>query len=249
MDQAKPLKYPNTTREKVKVSSKAHMFKCILEIQQKFVEENKDNPCLIKKRNRLKFVKSCFGTLYKRMNNIVLSGGIVHNMLIRQVESMSDDVMEFNFNGKGAIFTRKEFGIITGLKIDTSFDAPPPPHSSRLLDTYFEGRRKIKNSELKDKFVGLDINNLDRRDDLVKLSLLYFLECGLIGKESQSTIDDEHFSMVEDLDYFNQYAWGLESYKATIISLHKVLRLHNGQLNASSTYSLCGFPMAFQVMP
>ena len=56
------------------------------------------------------------------MNNIVLCGGIVHNMLIRQVESINDNVIEFNFNGKEAIFTKKEFGIVIGLKIDNTLE-------------------------------------------------------------------------------------------------------------------------------
>ncbi|KAF3448886.1 hypothetical protein FNV43_RR09602 [Rhamnella rubrinervis] len=52
--------------------------------------------------------------------------------------------------------------------------------------------------------------------------------------------------MVEDLNYFNQYSWGLVSYNATLISLHKALDLHHGELNKSSTYSLGGFPLAFR---
>ena len=122
---------------------------------------------------------------------------------------MNDNIMEFIFNGKGAIFTKKEFSIITGLKIDTIFDAPPP-QSFRLLNTYFEGCRKIRNLELRNKFVELRIDDLKQPYDLVRLSLLYFLEFGLLGNESQSTIDNEHYSMVEDL---NQYSWGLDSYK------------------------------------
>ena len=47
-------------------------------------------------------MRSCFSTIYEKMKNIVLSGGIVHNILIRQVENINDNVMEFNFNGKGA---------------------------------------------------------------------------------------------------------------------------------------------------
>ena len=89
-----------------------------------------------------------------------------HNMLVRQVESMSENVMEFNFNGKGAIFTIKEFGIIIGLRIDNALDAPPPPPIFfRLLDTYFGGHRRIKNSELRDKFVELNIDDLNRPYD------------------------------------------------------------------------------------
>ena len=51
-------------------------------------------------RLRKEIIRSYFGILYNKMKNIVLSGGIVHNMLIRQVESMNNNVMEFNFNGK-----------------------------------------------------------------------------------------------------------------------------------------------------
>ena len=249
MEQVKPLLYPNAVRDKVRVSVKSNINRCIYDIKCKFAENNLEKPSEVRKKNLKKFNRSCFGTLYKKMSNVVLCGGLVHNLLIRQVESMSEQVMEFNFNGKGAIFTIKEFGIITGLRIDNALDAPPPPPISfRLLDTYFEGRRRTKNSELRDKFVELDIDDCEKSYDLVRLGLLYILECALLGKESQSIIDMEHFSMVEDLDYFNQYPWGLESYNLTISSLHKVFKLHIGRLNASNTYSLGGFPTAFQVI-
>ncbi|KAF3442814.1 hypothetical protein FNV43_RR16732 [Rhamnella rubrinervis] len=117
---------------------------------------------------------------------LVLSGGIIHNMIARQADSLNTEVMEFNFNDKD-------------------------------------------------------------KDDMVKLTLIYSLECGILGKESQVGINEQHLSMVEDLNYFNQYAWGLESYNATIISMHRALGLRQGKLNESATYSLCGFPLAFQV--
>ena len=122
MEQAKPLLYPNASRDKVRVSFKYNITRCIFDIQSKFAEKNLEKPCEFKKKNLKNFTRSCFGTLYKKMNNIVLCGGIVYNMLIRQVESMNDNVMKFNFNGKGAIFTKKEFDIITGLKIDNTLE-------------------------------------------------------------------------------------------------------------------------------
>ena len=76
--------------------------------------------------------------------------------------------------------------------------------------------------EFKKVFIKLSIENFVEKYDMVKLCLLYFLKCDILGEESQNTIDVEHFSKVEDLDYFNQYPWCLESYKATIMSLHKV---------------------------
>ena len=189
-------------------------------------------------------MESCFETLFSRMRMIAFSGCLVHNLIIRQAESYNTHVMEFNINGKGAIFTKKEFGIITGLKMDESL-ASPPPYSDRLVKYYFPGKKRITMGDFHKVFPNLKFSDCEKTLDMVKLSLLYFLSCGILAKESQSSIDLELFSMVEDLDYFNQYAWGLESYKATIVSLHKVLKLHNGQLNTSNTYSLCGFPIAF----
>ncbi|KAF3445910.1 hypothetical protein FNV43_RR11087 [Rhamnella rubrinervis] len=81
-------------------------------------------------------------------------------------------------------------------------------------------------------------SKLEDKDDMVRLTLIYFLECGLLDKKSQVSIDIQHLSMTEDLEYFNEYAWGLESYNATISSMHRVLPLHDAELNESATYSL-----------
>ncbi|KAF3455632.1 hypothetical protein FNV43_RR00269 [Rhamnella rubrinervis] len=181
------------------------------------------------------------------MHNIVLNAGIIHNMIARQAESLNEGAMEFNFNGNGAIFIRKEFGIITGLKMENTLDLQPPPYSDRIRNTYFGHIHKIKNRDVRNVFMHIKQNRLEYEDDFVRLALIYFLECGLLGKESQVCINLDYLSILEDLNYFNQYSWGLVSYNATLISLHKALDLHHGELNKSSTYSLCGFPLAFQV--
>ena len=100
MEQVKPLLYPNAVRDKVRVSVKSNINRCIFDIKYKFAENNFEKPSEVRKKNLKKFSRSCFGALYKNMSNIVLCGGIVHNMVVRQVESMSENVMEFNFNGK-----------------------------------------------------------------------------------------------------------------------------------------------------
>ncbi|KAF3455508.1 hypothetical protein FNV43_RR00138 [Rhamnella rubrinervis] len=159
---------------------------------------------------------------------------------------MNEDVMEFNFNGNGAIFTRKEFGIITGLKMKNTLDVPLPPYSDRIRNRYFDHIHKIKNMDVRNVFINVRQNQLEYEDDFVRLALIYFLECGLLGKESQVGIILDYLSMVEDLNFFNQYSWGLVSYNATLRSLQKALDFHHGELNKSCTYSLGSFPLAFQ---
>ncbi|KAF3455332.1 hypothetical protein FNV43_RR05780 [Rhamnella rubrinervis] len=167
-------------------------------------------------------------------------------MILRQAVNHNLNVMEFNFNGNEALFTIKEFGIITGLKIK-DIDVPSLPKSDRIINTYFGDSKCIKPKDFKQVFLGLRFKHCTEKDDMFKLSLLYILECGILGKESQTNTDLSHFSMVEDLKYFNQYPWGLVAYKAIIRELHKVFGLHRGRLNPSSTYSLDGFPLAFQL--
>ncbi|KAF3455786.1 hypothetical protein FNV43_RR00428 [Rhamnella rubrinervis] len=249
MAEAKLLKYTNALMVKdsrAHVASKSTIIQCIQDIDRKFVQDP-DHPSRIKARQRKNFEESCFGTLFLRMHNIVLNAGIIHNMIARQVESLNEGAMEFNFNGNGAIFTRKEFGIITGLKMENTLDIQPPPYSDRIRNTYFGHIHKIKNRDVRDVFMHIKQNRLEYEDDFVRLALIYFLECGLLGKESQVCINLYYLSMLEDLNYFNQYSWGLVSYNATLISLHKALDLHHGELNKSSTYSLGGFPLAFQL--
>ncbi|KAF3438482.1 hypothetical protein FNV43_RR21244 [Rhamnella rubrinervis] len=123
--------------------------------------------------------------LYLRMQEIILSAGIVHNMLVRQANSICEDVMEFNFNGKGAIFTKAEFGFITGLKMENSVNVPPPPQSNRIRNKYFSHLKKIKNSNVRDVFLYSKRSKREDKDDMVRLGLIYFLECGLLGKKSQ----------------------------------------------------------------
>ncbi|KAF3449840.1 hypothetical protein FNV43_RR05919 [Rhamnella rubrinervis] len=67
-------------------------------------------------------------------------------MIVRQPGNISEDVVEFSFNGKEAIFIKREFGFITGLKMKNSPDGPPP-HSNRIRNTYFGHLKKIKNSD------------------------------------------------------------------------------------------------------
>ncbi|KAF3449009.1 hypothetical protein FNV43_RR09733 [Rhamnella rubrinervis] len=56
--------------------------------------------------------------------------------------------MEFTFYGKGAIFTWKEFGKITELKMEHLLDATPPPSSNRIRYKYFGDVKKIRNCDV-----------------------------------------------------------------------------------------------------
>lgn len=78
------------------------MVKCINEICEQSIQKLER-----KKKQLKKFEDSCFGTLFQRMHNIVLRWDIVHNIIIRQVDSMNENVTKFKFKGKRAILPKR----------------------------------------------------------------------------------------------------------------------------------------------
>lgn len=82
-----------------------------------------------------------------------------------------------------------------------------PMYVLSLINIYFDDNTKIKNSMFKQVFISLRSKQLVKKDDFVKLCLIYFIEYGILGKENQVNINIDHFSMIEDLEYFNRYLW------------------------------------------
>ncbi|KAF3441446.1 hypothetical protein FNV43_RR15360 [Rhamnella rubrinervis] len=52
------------------------------------------------------------------IKTVQFCGGLIHHLLLHQVECEDKNVMEFEFNGTGARFDRKCFAMITGLNCD-----------------------------------------------------------------------------------------------------------------------------------
>ncbi|KAF3433378.1 hypothetical protein FNV43_RR24480 [Rhamnella rubrinervis] len=73
---------------------------------------------------------------------------------------------------------------------------------SRIKDDYFNRVDMITNAIVKDMYT--NTTQWIKDDDMMKLSLLYILECGILGKESHSEIKMEHVNMnnvVATLDF------------------------------------------------
>ena len=243
--EAKAIRFPNIKDEAARITNKASIYKVVEEIRKKLNPVNNDGKKSSRKERQLKKMQqSCFKDLFS-MRQINFSGGLVHHLVKRQSVSTDTSIMEFNFNGKGAQFTRNEFGLITGLNMGPIPTEKPLHTSDRIRSEYFNNEDKITNAMVKDAFTYT--KHFMEEDDMVKLSLIYLLECGILGKESQTHIDNDHLAIVEDLEYFNSYPWGTLSYNSTMTSLAKALLKKDGVMNPSGTYSLGGFTLAFQV--
>ncbi|KAF3449537.1 hypothetical protein FNV43_RR10266 [Rhamnella rubrinervis] len=176
------------------------------------------------------------------MQELQFSGQVVNHMLWRQCICDDPNIMVFNFGGSGVRFTIQEFCLISGL-----FYGPvPTTHpttSGHFRDTYFGGQKfPLHNHDIVEVF---NTTTCEGDDDMVKLALLYFLETIILSKEKPTPIHVERVNMLDDIEYFLTYPWGTLSYDATV----KLMRSYPGKRsNASHTYSITGFLIAFMVL-
>ncbi|KAF3457791.1 hypothetical protein FNV43_RR02450 [Rhamnella rubrinervis] len=103
-------------------------------------------------------------------------------------------------------------------------NCPSPPSYSyeRIREEYFNRADIITNAMVKDVYT--ITTQWIEDDDMVKLSLLYILECGLLGKENHFKVNMDHVRMVDDLPTFNGYPWGELAWEATLNSLQRLWR-------------------------
>ena len=96
--------------------------------------------------------------------------------------------------------------------------------------------------------------NLD--EEILKLTLLYFLEHVLLGKEGKALIELRWVQLVDSLKYFNKYPCGRICFDRTLFGLKKALykrilkkvEKNNEKGNATyDAYALVGFSYIFQI--
>ncbi|MCL7032903.1 hypothetical protein MKW94_026546 [Papaver nudicaule] len=201
-----------------------------------------------------RFRDTCFGHLLC-MPKLKFCGNVVHNLLLREIGGpcINDDGMQFLVGGHVIQFRAQDFSFVTGLSLKTrpSIEKHPLFLSHRLQYKYFFGSKSISMYTLEETFI-----NCEHEDDTVKLALVYLLEFLLLGKDKKTYVDLRFLQIVDDLDEFNMYPWGLVSYERTFSSLAIALRRRAEKFkekkrtnpnHCHETYSLRGFPFAFQV--
>ena len=149
------MKYPNIPEVPVHISNKATLGKVIDDIRSKLTPKD-ENPSKKQERHMRKMKRSCLKDLFNGLQRINFIAGIVHHLISRQFQSSNNTCIEFNFGGKTTKFTKKEFGIITELKMGPLPTEKPNASSHRLLDDYFNNEEKITNAIVKDVFIQIN---------------------------------------------------------------------------------------------
>ncbi|GMN51274.1 hypothetical protein TIFTF001_020438 [Ficus carica] len=147
------------------------------------------------------------------------------------------------------IFSINEFCLITGMKC-VGFTHLAPAVDNRLIRIYFLTLRSVSREHLE---LQLSNTKFENDDDAVKLGLLYMIFCITLANANSVKIDQKYFALVDNLEEFIAFSWGVLSWEATRAAicnaienmlsskrrpLKKVDKVH---------YSIAGFPHALLI--
>ncbi|KAG5570503.1 hypothetical protein H5410_060269 [Solanum commersonii] len=151
---------------------------------------------------------------------------------------------------KSACFDLREFTLIMGLNCSAY------PRDAKLKKVLEKGdkfyykvtkNKSITATKLMHLIKGSKLN----KEQKLKCSLVLFVHTMLLAHDRSKIVDSSHIKMVDDLDFFNSYPWGKESFNLTLtylknkINLKKQSEVFNERENA--LYALYGFPWEFLV--
>ncbi|XP_038697982.1 uncharacterized protein LOC119995540 [Tripterygium wilfordii] len=156
------------------------------------------------------FRGSCFGA-FLQLKNIKWAPQIVHQLLLRQIQSKEDEKkgkLVFLIGGKESSFSIREFNLITELRCHSlpgislylkEMEKSGEPRVG-LQNKYFNGSSHISCQELQRTFM-----HCQDPEDVFKLALVYFIEYVLLGRDVKLLIDVDFLNLVDYVDMFNKY--------------------------------------------
>ncbi|XP_024026983.1 uncharacterized protein LOC112093193 [Morus notabilis] len=197
------------------------------------------------------FKEFAFGHFISMSENMIYFGVLTHYLLLRQIKIKKSHELWFMVNGTTTRFGMREFALITGLNCGETPELDVVLKASkniRLLE-HFKSHVVLV-ADLKKLLTGKKIKGSDK----AKIAIIYFLAQVLLSGDEKKTAPLDWLSYVDDLEFFNSYPWGRVSFECTLRALRKNLKekfqkwVRKGRNKSiKKTYSICGFPWAFQV--
>ncbi|PHU21611.1 hypothetical protein BC332_06718 [Capsicum chinense] len=200
------------------------------------------------------FRESCFGQYLNLLedNNTRFQMKIVYDLLKHRFMYENKDKMDkvwINYCGMPIFFGWEEFAIVTGLKYYppspsqviptlTQKKAPCTPKKGKGKSSDRDDQMSIagpsfKNKNLIEVLKGKGLSKKHKQS----LCLVWFVHNVLWARDVNNNISLGLINLSEDLEAFNSYPWGYESFKMTVEYLLTPL--------TPKTVNLYGFPWAF----
>ncbi|KAK0576144.1 hypothetical protein LWI29_012617 [Acer saccharum] len=161
----------------------------------------------------------------------------------------SKDELWFALGKTKARFGKREFCLCMGLKFGRLSDIPSREYElvpGGIHARYFQGRKKVVIADLKAPFMAEDF---DRPHDALKLALLLFANRVLFGQDDRNQVAYWMFSLVEDVQAFNNFTWGHYVFKMTLHYIRQGFKVLADPLRLTTRYNLYGFIWALQWKP
>ncbi|KAK2655262.1 hypothetical protein Ddye_008314 [Dipteronia dyeriana] len=172
--------------------------------------------------DRRLFMASCFGHFMLMHRELKFSGGIIHQLLLRELDHYGPtDEMRFLLGNHVVRFSKVEFSLITGLRFgvvpDTSMYVAV---ENDIHQRYFPGHDEVSLDDLR---VVLTPEEFQQAYDAVKLYLIYMLNWILLGVDKRLKIPVWQFWLVEDLNAFDAFPWDAHVYRHSIFPFKHAL--------------------------
>ncbi|GMN25125.1 hypothetical protein TIFTF001_047702, partial [Ficus carica] len=186
---------------------------------------------------------------FMHLDTLGWSGQVFHNIVMRlTTHSAMGDALWFELGEDLVRFSINEFCLITGLNCVGSTHLPIV--ESRLMSKYFSDVRGVTREYLE---LQMSNSKFDNDDDAVKLSLLYIVFSITLSNASSVKIDPKYFALADNLDAFNEFPWGVLSWKATRTAICSTVKKRISSKRGpkknidKSRYNVAGFPQALLV--
>ncbi|KAK0570868.1 hypothetical protein LWI29_007685 [Acer saccharum] len=197
---------------------------------------------------RAEFVSGCFGHYLDFPKGGYFQAQFIHSLLLRQIfiPGGSEDELWSALGKTKARFGKREFCLCTGLKFGRLSDIPSREYEvvpGGIHTRYFQGKKKVVIADLKAPFMAEDFN---RPHDALKLALLLFANRVLFGQDDRNQVAYWMFSLVEDVQAFNNFAWGHYIFKMTLHYIRQGFKVPADPLGPTTRYNLYRFIWALQ---
>ena len=199
---------------------------------------------------RAEFESGCFGHFLDFPKGGYFQAQFIHSLLLRQIciPGGSEDELWFALGKTKVRFGKREFCLCTGLKFGRLSDIPSREYEvvpGGIHARYFQGRKKVVIAELKAPFMA---EGFERPNDALKLALVLFANRVLFGQDDRSQVAYWTFSLVEDVQSFNNFAWGHYVFKMTLHYIRQGFKVPADPLGQTRRYNLYGFIWGLQVI-
>lgn len=199
------------------------------------------------KENLTRFRESCFGPWLGMDCN--QSQGQLLFLMYKHIdpESIHQRQISFVINERRLEFGPVEFFTITGLRFGKWED---PPESSAIHSDVFGGKQKLFVKDVYDAFAKESADSGGKGDKVLKLALLLMLYSYLLVRHrTGKRIEVQYLHLVDDLERFNQFPWGVVVYQFLVTASHNCKTIIDNSLavDKKPTFDAYGFTFAIQV--